>query len=462
MQVRCSFVLAVFLALLCLVGCSATPAVSETGEADAVEHSDSVTLPEPIVSDDYEILLSSLPDADFSGESFIVAYCGDSSLFAQGEWGAYRRDVLGDIANKYGINIIGAQTSHDEMFGALMSAVLSESYYADMIMIPAEQVGRYAASGLLYDVSALPFFDVSAECFDRTAVDAFSYGDYTFAVWGDAVFEPSDFSAVYFDEDAAVGAGYLLYSDVENGKWSFDRFCEVAAALGGVCTEYDKKELAETFFFSNGGRLAVLSEGELTLLSPDDKEAMLISQIHATLYSENAAIFDSADGEQCSLRVASLDFLPKMISTPNLHGVLPLPSADDGSYLTAAASDSLVAAVPSNCVYPEKTSLVMSAMFKLCDGFVYDEYIDWCLNRCLYNYKSLDSLEIIASSPVCWDFAVCFADYFDNLNTVTLRSLESAVQNDRTRENAYNNFSSPAYDELEAVFSRYGTLSKRK
>ncbi len=459
MKLRCA-VLLVLLFLLC--GCAASEQLPPESAITTPPHT-TPALPElpqiPSVEDEMAKTVNALPDGDFGAEPFLVIYGGESDIFSSDGYNSARRELFDSVAKKYNTDIVGAGMSEQEMYRAISDAVLSDTFFADLVLIPANKLGRYAAAGLLYDVSALPFFDASAEHLDS---EAFSVGGYTFAVWGDAIFEPGDIYAVYFDEASALAGGFDLYADAAADNWTLDRFIEVSVALGKTASLLDASHTADAFFFGSGNRLSEYHGGSITLTPPSDQESDLISLLHTLLYGENGVEF-SSDGNSAAVYIDSLAHLPATATADRAQGLLPFPSVQGGAQrYTPIAQDALVAAVPINCAYPEKTALVTGALFKLCDGFVYGEYIDYCLHRYLRGYDQLDSLEDIASYPRAWDFSVCFADGVAQLDAVTLRALHNAIENKKTRDIAYYSFADTAYDEIEKSFARYGAIGRGK
>lgn len=460
MRSGCSLILVLIILLPCLAGCS-MHLIGET-VGTVAETTQGVTEKDGGLLETDLNVPSRITDIDLEGENFIIAYSGNCGIFSDADYNVSRHKALDDILDLYGVEIVGENVSEDVLFQELSDAISSDSYYADLVLIPISQVGKFAEAGLLYDVSALPFLDVDSAYFNALATDSFSYGEYVFALFGDAVFEPNSLAAIYFDEAASEAAGYNLYSEVLSGSWTIEKFAEVASALGGVSSAFDEEQLAEMFFFSCGGRLAVTDEGDFDLTLPDDTEYELISRINGILYSDAFDFNFSSDVGSSLIYVDSLSHISEIADADKVYGILPFPkSAVTDGYITPVDSDTLVAVVPRNCVYPEKTAVITASLFSICDGYAYEEYVNWCLDVCLRNYDSLKSLEIIINSDYGWDFSLGFAEAFDNLNTVTLDALHFAVKNKRSRENRYNGFAELAVGELEEKFGRYGTIFKK-
>ena len=405
----------IIFALLFLCGCACSEQLPPETEITTPPHTTAAvpqSPPQPSVEDGMSNALGTFPDWDFGAEPFLVVYSGESDIFLREGYNAERLEIFDSIAKKYNTEIVGAAITEQEMYRSLSDAVLSDTFFADLVLIPANRLGRYAAAGLLYDLSALPFFDVSADHLDS---EAFSVGGYTFALWGDAIFEPADIYAVYFDEASALAHGFDLYADAAAGNWTLERFIEVSGVLGNTASSLDSANTADAFFFGSGNRLSVYDGGSITLVPPSESESSLISLLHTLMYGENGMTF-SSDSNSAAIYIDSLAHLPATATAVSTYGILPFPSAQGvEQQYSPIAQDALVAAVPINCTYPEKAALVTSALFKLCDGFIYDEYIDYCLHRYLRNYNQLASLEDIAASARAWDFQCAFPTGSDSL-----------------------------------------------
>ncbi len=136
------------------------------------------------------------------------------------------------------------------------SMLSGESAY-DLIYLPLSSYARYAASGFLLDLNAIPSIDTSS--FDTAAANAFTVDGKLFAALGAAT--PSVERAAYaiLANRALVTekTGEDVLSLVKSGNWTVDKMVELAAQCD---TEYQIAALNASNYYLFAGAGGSLSE----------------------------------------------------------------------------------------------------------------------------------------------------------------------------------------------------------
>ncbi len=108
--------------------------------------------------------LAALPDLHFDGETLLIVTANEvsmSPLFpTNGETGENRARLARNLAvtERHGIGFIPSNAGIDAIYTDTLAAQNANLYYADLLVLPAEQVGRFTAAGLLRNLRNLPFW----------------------------------------------------------------------------------------------------------------------------------------------------------------------------------------------------------------------------------------------------------------------------------------------------------------
>lgn len=441
-------------AALLLSGCAAknanTPDPSDSTDTD---QSDSVQAPSfgdlTIIdrTEKYEnaaaSYLAALPSMDLEGSSFIIASprtdliepAEDGTVYAKAK---YERNKL--IEEKYNVRLTASYVSEAEYTDAVRQSVQTDEYYADLLMLPQNMIGTFAANDLLMNLNSLPFFRTDMPFFDASSVDAASVGHKTYAVAGAASFEESMLTAVYFNRGLFEANGISLpYGDVYDGTWTWDRFFEICASvpdLDGTYASYSTQYSADTLpacvFFSSGESFIRKSGTAAPVLAYTDNSPNAFSVLHA-LYTEPNAHTDTASGVSRFYSGESLFMIDRlylmswMINGTQNWGILPMPKADaDASYVSLTAPDTLFFAAQKNTVNADSTSIILSALNAASYGVLSDAYITHAMQNILRDNDSANMLEIMTNTRT-YDFAFTFGNADPTLASATYLGLKNTA-----------------------------------
>lgn len=434
------------LALLLPTGCGKNPSGQESGGESR---------PQDTPQTEPDAYTSTLPD--FSGEGFVVVRAGDAlsaPAFSETGWSRERTARLLNTMEERGVSVGESEMSAAEIYRRLSDAALAETDFADLLLLPASQVGRFAAAGLLQDLSALPFFSVESEGIDPAGTEAFTLFQKTWALSGGALYDPASLGCVGFDLHAAEEAGLDLFalSGVSGGEgvWTADTFAAAAKVLGGFSCQKDEKEAISAFFSASGLPGMSASQEEDYLAEPTERELALTDALHALFFGDDSVSLGFSVEENASLFLCDLSAALTPDTGSTRLGILPMPAAEGG--YTPVFGEARVAAVPAACRYPEKTALLLSAMMAA-GGDAEADFLRWCLDHCVSSYEQYHGIVAVLSAPRCWDPALAFAEAAEDLGTVTVTArLNSVERGLHSRLSAWKSYAAAARENLRQAF----------
>lgn len=434
--------------------------------------------------------LNALRDADLDGMNYLIATVNDAAAFGD----RFDGDEAGSevipetrvertrmVEEKYNVRIISFSYETEELYKQISAAHLSSDiqYVADFYAIPASEVGRYQAGGMLFNLRSLPFTDYQKSYFDKNAMNAMSAGYGIWAAAGDYTFSPENYYAVYYNkslyEELALNDPYRA---VDSGDWTWEMFLTHARDARNLLDRDGNK----TYFGDNLASLSPERAEELFLISADAHPVSAGLDRTPTLSSDPVAL-DSLVKTVRDAYVSSssspakgdyTDALPddrsmfldgKMLyyvgevahvkhwaDTEVNWGILPLPKADRAQkkYRTYAG-DAAVLCVPSTLASPEATGTILQGLFAASAGTYPDVYLDEALSYYVRDGRSVDMLERITSN-VGYDFSVSFSGGYPYLDYATSYGFHYAVTNNTAYSSMHNNYKATATQELAKAF----------
>ncbi|MBE6640974.1 MAG: extracellular solute-binding protein [Ruminococcaceae bacterium] len=185
-----------------------------------------------------------IPDEDLEEYEFMVYEVYLDNNFSSGDFtysegsgtvldeAKYKRNSL--VEEKFNIVMSSeivkgtSTTGSNEGYGKMLQAKNAGDPTYDVVILPAYDQTKLAQNGGLYDMYAVPHLDLTSAYWDQNAVKDLTIKDTLFFLTGD--FSIDSFSsvvAVAFNKELAKEKGINdLYTLVENGQWTFDKFQE--------------------------------------------------------------------------------------------------------------------------------------------------------------------------------------------------------------------------------------------
>lgn len=416
-----------------------------------------------------EAELAALPKANFEGLSFIVATAGYDPLFpSAGERLDDRAKLTRNAAvrERYNVSFIPAASTVDAIYNETLAAENSGMYYADLLVLPAGQVGRFAAAGLLRNLHNLPFWDNTAAAYGTTA-SAGGANLTTYADLGAAVLDHDRLPAIFFNRTLAESLGYDLYGAVESGEWTWELYLQAAAAAasadgawGHTVYPADENIYSDLCAGSFGIQLLEMTEGKAPVLTVPESIARLDTLLRS-LRSETArypndptnalAPLQSFSADSLLFCCADLEYMDWLYDAPAKWGILPLPGSGDGHYRSPTGADAPVLCVTAANNKFEQTGLILAALNAASTDVITDAYITERLQNRLRDWESAAMIELIAETAA-YDLPTLYTSGMPSLGNATIAAVREAAAGGAPLGNIITNRAYYANVELSRLF----------
>lgn len=406
-----------------------TPSPADTTASAVTTASPYIAPTRPDAQAAADAALAALPEQSFDGATLLIAAASETvnPLFpTDGELGENQARLARNAAvtERYEISFIPAAAAADAIYNDALAAQNAGLYYADLLLLPAEQVGRFTAAGLLRNLRNLPFWTADE---DSAAVA----GSAVYADLGEAVLAHEQLPAVFFNRTLATQLGYDFYAAVEDGSWTWALYFEAAAraaALEGISGHTLSPSHATRYLdlcaASSGVKLVDNTAGQTPVLTTDAAEALaaLDTALRRIGLGESAYPVTSAndiEGIQAFsvgrvlFCVTNLVYMDWIYDASADWGILPLPSVDGGTHTPAGATAPVLCVTANNNKF-ELTGLVLAALNAASTDIITDAFITERLHNRLRDWQSAGMIERIANS-VTYDFAALYGSGLPSL-----------------------------------------------
>lgn len=233
-----------FLALLVLCAMLA-PSVVSCSEATAEETTANTPSAEETAGGDgtvieeetEEVVTDDLPEQDYEGYSYNIYTRSNTThyLFLAEEYtGEVLNDAIYDrnlkVADRF--NIVFTETEYSDENAPTPLVMAGDTTYS-LMNVRCTAANTMAQKNYCYNISALEYIDLTKPYWDEELTEMIAFGPYVFSAIGSTNLTSIDFmNALLFNKD--IVAEYNLediYTLVREGKWTFDKFGEMGAAI---------------------------------------------------------------------------------------------------------------------------------------------------------------------------------------------------------------------------------------
>ena len=430
---------------------------------------------------------ANVPEADFDNAEIVFltrnAECGDFEtwdLLAT----ELQRDSMNDsivrrnsyIEEKYNVTIAQRQYGGDvnggQMYTAIYNNFMGGSTGDDAFHVAycgVDDAITLATSGIFYDLSEIPYIDLSAEWWDSTAMSSLSLSNRNFFGVGDLSVQLYDtLPCLAFNKNMASAYTNLdLYDIVESGDWTYEAFYNIikevyldndgvdGPSVGDIFGAGGQNDNLYNFFYGSNCRTVTVNQNgdpELTIYSETnenvfaqlfeiltDKEAFFNCNDYASVGGWQSSPIEFVTGGFIGGRILfysdGLLHLPELREAEFEFGILPVPkyTAEQESYHHLIGRwGATVITVPVNCPDLKMTTLLIEAMAAESKNTVAPEYFENKLTlQSVRDSESAVSLNIIIATKG-FDMGQCFR--WNDLHLVLGNCLQQ-------RQNSfYNNY----------------------
>ena len=408
--------------------------------------------------------------SDFGGASFLIATPDAGYVDSDSRGVALSEAVLSrnrEVERNFNVKISSKAVLADALYDEVCAAVAADDFYADLIMIPQNEVYAYAVSGALLNLNSLPFSDFVSGFNIKSATSSAMANSTGWAVGGWATLNHESLPAVFFNKDLIELTGLEdPYELVRRGEWTWDRFFEYASAIPESYTQiysYGTQSyaatLADVIYFSEGNKFVSSGLGVSPSIAMDSTTLAHTFETEQRVYNDTSKIqnpFLALDTFKDGYSVFLIEPLGTMKTIANssaVWGVLPMPKKDASqeNYCSIVSPDSLMMAVPANCKSAEKASKIISALNVCSIGTLVDSYLTDCMYYYLRDNESISSVEAICYSAT-WDMAYTASGYESQISNCTYFAVRDIYENGRDLDTYLNYYSDGAVSALNRLF----------
>ena len=434
-----------------------------------------------IVENDFiherEAFMRIIGDADFGGSSFMIAtpkaslIDGDAQGEASSQMAELRRR---EVEEKFNVEIFTKTVDPDTMFDSVRAAVMTDDYFADLLMIPQNYVASFASEGILFNLNSMPFADFKSGFNIESGTEAAMAYSEGWALAGWASLDPDTLPAVFFNKELIKEAGLEdPYELVRSGAWTWDEFFSCTAAISSIndgraasgesaVSTYGSGylDLTDSVFFSENNRFIAAGLGSAPYIAMDWNDLSHTTATLQTLGADWSRIDGAAESaEQFAAGNAIFLFdrlgtMKSISNSPAVWGILPMPKrdADQSGYVSLAPSDSLMFALPANTSTSDKASRVLSALNICSLGYVIETYLTDSMYHYIRDNDSLDSIEKLCYG-VRYDMAYTFGGYDGNIAECTFSATDKTYAGESDLQYCRDTFGGAADAALSRLFS---------
>lgn len=407
---------------------------------------------DPYSSDYGKELSSFLKDikiTDYNGGTFLIANTKAPLIVADETCSAI-------ISNEYKsrndyveeqLNIMLAEkiVHPDNMYNEIRQAIKSNSYYADLILIPQTSIGRYAADGLIANLSVLPGINFDAKYYNSSSVAAAGGNSKIYAIAGDACADYESLSAVFYNKALLSQLTQdNIYSLVDKGEWTWAKFFEYADAVSVLGEGYyslgyqnTAMYIQDLIFVSAGMQFTSCAYGQMPQIAFTAEEANPVVDIikkainHPLRYTNNLEAITAFAGGNTLFLIDKLSTMSALANSSADWGVLPLPknSAEQAEYKTLAFSDSAMffAMVPT-VSDTQKIADVLAMINISSYGETIDSFANNAMTYYLRDNASTRNVARIMNSSY-YDLSYSFASRAKAISNATYMNIRNSSVN---------------------------------
>lgn len=377
----------------------------------------------------YTKILPDVPDADFDGYDFTILADNKSydetgrfnDIVASEETGevindsVYMRNIRTE--EKYNIRIKGE--FWDDAYTRARKAVMAGDDMYDLFALPMNMTAQSAAQGLMYNLTNVPYIDLSKPWWDENASQQLSIANKLYFTTGDLLISDKNASSVFlFNKRLVMDYGFESpYELVKQGKWTVDKMQEMAKSVpidingdGKMSKDHDMFGLLTSGEMLHG---SVLSSGDF-LVGKDKDDLPFVNMTERMLTSFNKWTDIYYDGTRTLMLGDSeeklavfnenrtlfmydnMSLVPEMRGNEVDFGILPNPKSDatQESYRNAV-NPSLASAVsiPVTNSNLDRTGIILETLTAESYYTLLPSYYNVMLNA--KYYRDEDSAEML-------------------------------------------------------------------
>ncbi len=362
---------------------------NDTSNDDSVNTTDTTASDTTVAETEDTIVKDNLPEVDMDGMEFRILNGPSTSwntIMVSEQTGDIIEDAVykrnSNVEERFNMKIVElTQDSSETLSGIATNNALSGDDIYDMAVITDRDALVFAQQGLALTFDNLPYIDTSREYWSQSINEDISINNNLYFSYGDFNLTAYDYTfATFFNKRIAESLGVSdLYTEVENGKWTYDMFEEYAKLAvsdlngDGAMDATDAwglamqdKHVLPSFWIAAGVKSITKDADDVPVFTAigDEKFATVIDKIF-TMVKDNGLQHNDAIFKDCN-SLFTVGTIKGIIDNRDMQddfGVIPLPKYDESQdvYYSRVGGGAL-SVVPVTVKNAENISIIIEAM----------------------------------------------------------------------------------------------------
>ncbi|MBR7033966.1 MAG: extracellular solute-binding protein [Clostridia bacterium] len=341
------------------------------------------------------------------------------------------------VEEKLNVKLDFSAVEVSDMIADAASSVASGMYYTDVMLIPVSTVGTFYASGCLFNLESLPYFDLSVPYFNQRSVSAMSAGRYCLGFLSDAYPVLRETPALFYNRAIEGDDPGSLERAAKDGTLTWDTVLEKAEAnlslLGEgafpVSVGNPTATFPQTVYLTGSGRI-ISTAADRPAVSIDPAVLAAASAVtgriskSAPAKDEGAELFKNG---KVAYRIEYVKNAATLNGETTEFGVVPLPKMTDADEYRAFVSPYCsVFTVIAGTKNSEEISLVLTSLSAASYGVIPEHYVDEVIVTSMRDDRSGDMLDLITKSAE-FDLSISLSGISSAVGDATLQYISGAA-----------------------------------
>ncbi|MBQ8642463.1 MAG: hypothetical protein IJ480_09630 [Clostridia bacterium] len=229
------------LMLSSVAACGETEPAAETAETAASETAAGETETQPADSIEARKLVEDgLPEKDFGGAEFVI-----QTTDSNNGW-LYMEELTGDVVDdaiynrnstvseRFNVELVFQNDgAYNDAAVTMKNTVLASEDLYDLVCNGNIEMGLYVAENIYLDFNLVPYVDFTQPWWSKYVLTDMAYKGVIFMALGSLdMSHYANLACMYYNRDLAAEYGLEdIYSIVEEGRWTFDKFKETITGI---------------------------------------------------------------------------------------------------------------------------------------------------------------------------------------------------------------------------------------
>ena len=289
-------------------------------------------------------------------------------------------------------------------------SVNAGNYVTDILCVPLEIQARLAEKGLLMNLRKIPFIDLDAEYYNRSAIEAAAINNNAYSIISDMLFNQNNIYAMFYNKDLINR--YNLENPVDlykNNAWTYDNMLAInrslnAANLNGVYAlgiDRESSDIINGLFIASGNNyFNTRTDGYPVLNFNNSRTRSLITALTNIFSGPESNFLDSDAAKQREIftngdmlfTISKLDIIPSIAEINSDWGILPVPTLDGGDIKSFASKDALGVSILKGTPNTEISGLITEALSISSHRIFQETYIR---EQLMYTLRDVESVRVL-------------------------------------------------------------------